>query len=209
MRRKIVVMLSLCLIALSSSCFAMTFSQPIKLGSVLLDFGRIGGYMIEGATDNNGAYYKGNKARYGKGIAQFGTGSDALYIHYDFQVSNVFKIGDKNTINTVSVSTEGGGFIYQIKTDTNVVIYPIGHGVVSGNYAILGKQKDGKFIKYIVTEDISQRYFGTDRVFYHDLICKGDTIIIPYEIMSNKKKGEFRFKWDDAAQWFGIEQVVY
>ena len=23
------------------------------------------------------------------------------------------------------------------------------------------------------------------------------------------KEGEFRFKWDEAAQWFDVEQVVY
>ena len=68
MRNKIVMILSLCLIALSSNCFAMTFSQPIKLGSVLLDFGRSGGYMLKGTTSNNGAYYRDNKTRYKKAL---------------------------------------------------------------------------------------------------------------------------------------------
>ena len=44
---------------------------------------------------------------------------------------------------------------------------------------------------------------------------QGDTIILEFKhtdstIKSERETtGEFRFKWDDAAQWFSIEQVVY
>ena len=42
----------------------------------------------------------------------------------------------------------------------------------------------------------------------------GNTIAVVYQRVNSSTKrltdeGEFRFKWDDKAQWFGIEQVVY
>lgn len=51
-------------------------------------------------------------------------------------------------------------------------------------------------------------------VYYKNYYCKEDMIIIEYDNYNPNtkrmyKEGEFRFKWDDAAQWFGIEQVVY
>ena len=35
-------------------------------------------------------------------------------------------------------------------------------------------------------------------------------ILLPTPIIHESIRAvEFRFKWDEAAQWFGIEQVVY
>lgn len=55
--------------------------------------------------------------------------------------------------------------------------------------------------------------FETRRVIYDKPICRNDSIVIVYRRWHWKgmsdPEGEFRFKWDDAAQWFGIEQVVY
>ena len=48
---------------------------------------------------------------------------------------------------------------------------------------------------------------------YNQPVTRGEYIIIPYCRWywqgKSAPEGEFRLKWDDAAQWFGIEQVVY
>ena len=46
---------------------------------------------------------------------------------------------------------------------------------------------------------------GTGFFNYENYFCNGDTVTIKYK----HKNTEFRFKWDDAAQWFGIEKVTY
>ena len=202
----------------------MQFSQPVELGSLILDFGVYGGYIIKNATYNDGNYYrkyrKDNTSTYGKGLAQFGKGKDSLYIHYD--VEHYLKVGSKTTDNVVQISTEGGGTISQVNTNSGIIFYPIWHGIVSSDCIIIGKRADGKFIKYIDTSEITKRYFGTNsklRVFYGDASFIKNQIIIPYtsqyliqHLPMSKfetKKGEFRFKWDEAAQWFSVEQIKY
>ena len=37
---------------------------------------------------------------------------------------------------------------------------------------------------------------------YHGFLVEGADKI-------SEPEGEFRFKWDDKAQWFGVEQIVY
>ena len=87
------------------------------------------------------------------------------------------------------------------------------------SYILLGMQSDGKWVKYFDTRDIKKKYFR-EATARKDIPCfvrgqsKGDTISVVYQrVNSNTKRladeGEFRFKWDDGAQWFGIEQVVY
>ena len=84
---------------------------------------------------------------------------------------------------------------------------------------IIGRQKDGKWVSYIDSSVLTDKYFNglqsyksSDGVHYDSPQIKDDTLIIPYEYQIQFKvvtKGEFRFKWDDKAQWFGVEQVVY
>ena len=87
-----------------------------------------------------------------------------------------------------------------------------------GDYFIIGKRQDNVWVKYIDIPDITKRYFGKNRLIsYSHPVIKNDTIIFEHSMINQKpggrlefvKAGEFRFKWDDAAQWFGVEQVVY
>ena len=82
------------------------------------------------------------------------------------------------------------------------------------DYLIIGKKSDGRFVKYIDTRDITRRYFGWDGtgvspIVYLDMYTQGNTLIVPYyHLRNNKSRREFRFKWDDKAQWFGVEQII-
>ena len=84
-------------------------------------------------------------------------------------------------------------------------------------YVLLGRKSDGIFVKYFDTWIISETYFGQGKrippgAFYSDWYCKGNTVVIEYskyDKMGKIKIGEFRFKWDEKAQWFSVEQVKY
>lgn len=90
-------------------------------------------------------------------------------------------------------------------------------------YVLLGRRSDGVFVKYFDMEDINVKYFGLQKStygttkglrspWYRNCHCQDDTIVIEYERFVGKnfcKAGEFRFKWNESAQWFGVEQVVY
>ena len=121
--------------------------------------------------------------------------------------------------------------IFQIKNNhsTNFYLLCTNEAMDSAvNWICIGK-KDDKWIKYFETNDIRKKYFGDKNVrrvsfsdgssyeasgensIYARAYCKNDTIVIEYRLYEKNitKKGEFRFKWDEAAQWFGVEQVIY
>lgn len=219
--------LAIMLLMITSNCFAMNFSQPVEIGR-LSCYQRGGGFLIEQATFNNGTRYersiKESLKSYGKGLAQFGSGVDALYVHYDFDGyydghTSFVKVGSKNIENTVRVNIFNS-WIYRIPSNEGIKIYAIleGYGA-NRNFTIIGTKRDGTFVKYIDTLILTEKYFavkinggGAYPIVYGDIKSNSDTIIISYTNSIKRGeiiKGEFRFKWDDDAQWFSVEHVVY
>ena len=214
------VVLSVLLAA--NSVFAMTFQQPVELGQI----GRSqvgkggGGFTFHKAFKNDGDYYtahhKDNTSSYGKGVAQFGEGAVAVYVHYNAYEKHDVRVGSKDIKNTFTVPIFSGA-IFKIDTDEGLTLYVVSEGYNPyGGITVIGKKKDGTFVKYLDTDAINKRYFSLGRYdaytqrygFYPK--TKGDTLIIEYSTDNSKCiVGEFRFKWDDNAQWFGVEQVVY
>ena len=225
--------LTLMLLMVASNCFAMTFSQPVKIGEVTLP--PMGFFEITKSDENKGtlctdAAYK-HLNLYEKGVARFGKGSDALYFHYDatkqVNVPNskypeIFsKFGSSDVKNTVQDVPGIPTFIWIIKTDTDMTFYMIEHGSAAGfgsTCSLIGKNKKGTFVKYFDTYKVKDQYLGeknhrgiSDE--WNKFSFRDNTIIIRYGKYGRYNAfdaiGEFRFKWDDAAQWFGIEQIVY
>lgn len=60
-------------------------------------------------------------------------------------------------------------------------------------------------------QNIEKQYFGMNHsVIFHQPVAQGDTLVMKYRAWSsNEEKGEFRFRWDENAQWFSVEQIVY
>lgn len=215
----------LCAILFCPISSAMKFEQPVKIGSlgygVQSPYG--GGFYIEGASSNNGNHYtkySNNSTHYDTGLACFGTGEDALYFHYSYD--KYTKFGGKNISDTIDIEVGAEGSILQIKSSQNITFYSIRFGYQSSDLTIIGRNPNGKWIKYINTKDITNKYFGGQEgykfnggVIYKQVSCKNDTIIIPYLRWTWKTyedgplEGEIRLKWNDSAQWFGIEKVVY
>ena len=215
MRKILGLMMFICLL-FSGNCFAMQFLQPIEIGAVGIMQSGGGGVSIDGADYNSGKFYtkyrKDNTRGYEKGIARFGDGEDALYLHYSYR--GYLKFGGQDINNTIEdnilIST-----IYKIKSNEGITLYPIykTYGP-EFDYLIIGRRADGRFVKYIDTREITKRYFGwngnsVSPIVYLDIYTQGDTLILPYYHLKNiKSKGEFHFKWDNKAQWFSVEQII-
>ncbi|MBR3747159.1 MAG: hypothetical protein IKN27_09395, partial [Selenomonadaceae bacterium] len=210
-----------------------------------------GGMNIRGATENNGDFYrrqyndktiiydgsgKNGAVLYGKGVARCGNGIDALYAHYDaYNIRNDDKIhfGDKNIKNTIPIRAFiFGEEIFKIDTDSGITFYLIhtSYDLPDENWwTLIGRRKDGVWIKYFESDAVTEKYFGKSArgghgnvwdgtsICCNDFKIVGNTITIEYSRYHRNagkrgqfiKAGEFRFKWDEAAQWFGVEQVVY
>ena len=218
------------LLFMTNSAVAMTFSQPVEIGTVGFPVqAPYHGFIIDGATTNTGTpynetefTYKGKPLQtYTKGVATFGNGNDALFCYYDFTTGdyiNAIKFGGKN--NYVLSRTGTDKDILKIENDGGITLYVVYHNYCVSHLNIIGRQKDGKWVNYIDSKEISKNYFsGKDAykedggVIYEKPISSGDTIIIPYYRWHwegrSEHEGEIRLKWDDAAQWFGIEKIIY
>lgn len=216
------------LMMMVSNCLAMTFSQPITVGRFYTQIQRSSGFHIEGASSNIGTRYDkvANYIKnYGwdKGLATFGEGVDALYVHYDYENDKIprgTRFGGKDISNTVGIGVWHDGTIMQIKSSNNMTFYAIRFFYCTSHLNILGKNKDGKWVKYIDSKKLSDKYFGGNDsykedggVIYDQPICRDDSIVVVYRRWywkgMSEAEGEFRFRWDEAAQWFSVEHVVY
>ena len=216
---KVLVVLMLVVVVMSEHCSAMKFSQPVKIGGGVV-WSQIGGFMVRDATSNRGEknYFRAGKAQnFSKGIAQFGTGDTIVYEHYDYEKYGTdVLIGGEEVSNTFSIPSIENFSISRIKNDSNTKMFMIelGNDVHwEDGYVIFGKKADGRFVKYFNTYEIRNKYFGNSDIAFGDIIFNNDTIIIFYEQQTSPRRytkvGEFRFKWDDAAQWFSVEQIKY
>lgn len=216
----------------TSMASAMSFSKPAKVGTIVAV--NIGGFAFRDGAYNEGILAKNAKrGAYEKGIARFSEGQDALYFHYytgtykNKYNDQVMMFGSKNINNTIKVPIMVAD-VAKITNDKNMTMYVIHDSYdlpEENSYTLVGLNKEGKWVKYFDTDSIAKQYFGKpERVWSDNSIwfdsweCRGDTVIIQYNryhrgLKNNRggyvKEGEFRFKWDDAAQWFGVEQVVY
>ena len=216
------VMLIGCMIY-SGTVFAMQFYQMEKIGSIGVSQ-RNGGIRIDNFIYNSGKYFnkydKNNTTSYDKGFAKFGKGDEALYIYYNSyqKEPSRMRVGTEDVNNTIVMNMLWDS-LFRVKASNGKVFYCINFAYgPDSQWCIVGCHSNGKFVKYIDTEEISKRYFGITTtqtgapfVIYNKLRCDGDTIFIEYTSAHRDEgiKGEFRFKWDEAAQWFSIEQVAY
>lgn len=226
--KKIMVMIiSLTVWMLSlGTLFAMSLSQPEKVGSIV--YANMGGFLIRGATFNQEKESHQRKGHivYDTGMAKYSDGVDALYFHYDNyrwgknDMSPYYgytKFGDKNINNTVQVDIMHP-IVFKIKSNENITMYVVKDSYDlpwEDSYTVIGRRSDGKWVKYIDTVEVAKNYLGTGYYGFGAMAVDGDVIRIFYELYEGLstsvaiEEGEFRFKWDEAAQWFGVERVVY
>ena len=231
--KKFLLSLIFVLIFTTANCFAMELTQSIKLGSIST-LPPWGVFNIEGATSNQGTLSKEaeyNSGRdYAKGVACFGSGEGALYVHYDnsYVYSEDFKLeafhskelakscrmGDKNIEYTLilPLSFPHTCAIYQITNDAGLNLYLLEYDKSAvPSYKLIGKRQDGKWVRYFETV-AAEQYYGMIRAFCHNFKLDGDKIIFEYgrfDVVDKKFKTniELQFIWNDADQWFGVEMI--
>lgn len=204
-------------------CSAMTISQPEHLGDVI--GANIGGFGFKGELSNSGKIIN-SRGACEKGVAVFGKGSNKLYVHYQnygYSGKNspqISKYGSKSSDNAIKIDTLYNQ-VFLLNTDENITMYVIKSDYdLPGeeNYILIGERQDGRFVRYFDTDTLlSQYYSDTNRVLHcvTNFYSQGNTLVFKYSIWDwntkNGKKdvGEIRCKWDDNAQWFGVENVVY
>ena len=206
----------------------MQFSQPVEIG----DFGygeRFTGTLIKGASYVNAQpkYVNNHGLVYPKGIARFGDGNDALYLHHG---NDNFKIGGKDLKNTILYDYGYGATILKVSATNGYTmyflkkVYYIPVHQEREFYILIGQRPDGKWVKYFDTENLCKQYMGkSENVSIQKITSNGDTIIVNYARCNRLPKemmgyfyekladefGEFRFKWDAATQWFSVEKITY
>ena len=225
MRRFLGLVICICLL-FSGNCFAMQFSQPVKIGNIghQVKIGNTGhnmfnpslGIYINGAAYNFGIYDDNNKYNtkyYKSGLARFGNGKDALYLHYDMK-SNL-KFGGKDMSNTIEIPNKGFCTIYQIKSDSQLTFYILDRDL--SKYIALARCTDGKFIKYIDMTKMFQKYLGeryNHSVYLKSVSAQEDTLIIKYEQRIHSRgclrrtfvySGTFYLKWNEKLQNFDVK----
>ncbi|WP_304066054.1 hypothetical protein [Megamonas hypermegale] len=208
MRRFLGLMMFICLL-FSGNCFAMQFSQPVQIGA-FGQFPNQGFTFYYGTIINSGVYFDENDEEkgYKKGIARMGDGKDALYFHYDLD-KDIFKFGDKDIKNTLDRKYFVYN-VYKINTDAEIVIYPINPPLM---YTFIAKMPNGKFIKYIDTEEITKKYFkyeNIEDISYGDLKVQDNILTMRY-FRKDKNlhedeffEGKIYLKWNDEKQNFDV-----
>lgn len=213
--------LVLLLLMISANCFAMNFSQPVQIGKII--YAPTNGIEVENATyaSNKPIDKFKNLVTYPSDtLLKFGDDENAIFVHHRSGYKNYPNFGSKNISNSVSVEPGlYGCTIFQLNNDKNIKMYivrPDEAMAVVLNYTLLGKMNDGTFVKYLSFRDTWNKYVGNNRKngrpFTEGIHCDKDTVVIEYARYDRGKKiktGEFRFKWDETAQWFGVEHVVY
>lgn len=206
------------MVFITNTAFAMNFAQPVEIG-------RIGapvqspyhGFIVERATSNSGGAFieDNNRKTYVRGVAQFG----GLYCDYDFDADFVSALkfgGDKDFVLTRTGTMKE---ILKIGTDGGLELYAVYHEYCTSHLNLVGKI-GGRWFNFIDSKNLSAEYFsGYDgykldgSVVYERPKSSGEAIVIPYHRWhwegSSAAEGEFRLKWDAAAQWFSVEQIIY
>ena len=138
----------LLMFAFAAQVSAMTFQQPVKIGSAGIGSGY--GLRIEDATKIDA---KQNGDTYTNGYAIFG---DKLYLHFDDATADDFTSGswfgssDKN--NTVQYYVfEGSTSISRLPNDSGIDMYLLMTETGGGNVTAVIGNRDGKWVKFVDT----------------------------------------------------------
>ncbi len=209
--------------AFSTTCAAMQFQQPVFIGSIAGIYAG-GPHPVKTWKISKEVVVKNKAMTMGKGkTALIFKYKDTPTTYDNSKYRNITSIVSGNG-NVFPDKTNGhiwpNHTVYQINGENGIVAYvdiePCG-AIDPDGMCIRGLWKDGKAVTYV--GDVYQFAKGIDdaHFFFKDKSIRvmNNTICVPYTLKSGEfsqkhiRDGEFRFKWDDKAYWFGIEDVVY
>ena len=212
----------------------MQFSQPQKLGGV--GGNPMGGISIDGSAFNHGSLYPDQfkgiwGVLYEKGVAGYGIDEAYLWVYYDcssgkkdYRDAYSAHFGNKDKTITVKMGVGEGEYVQidRVKNDGGIKLFIVAYkGSVVGpeKYVLMGYDKTGKFVKYVDVKSVIEHYLGKNNVgmkgaYLGRYYCENNAVVVEYmdsRITKSYKNavGEFRFTWNDNAQWFGVEHIIY
>lgn len=216
-------------VVFSATCAAMQFHQPIFIGSIA--------GVFAGGPHPARLWKISKEVTVKKDVMIMGSGKTALKFKYkDISYSND---NYKSREITDIASGNGNLFphdftnpryiqhfnsnhsVYQLNGENGIVAYvdidSAGGADDADSLTIRGLWKDGKAVTFVNSKSLDQyRNRGEGFFFVGEKIrVQYDTICVPYVMKKGEfnsqfvRSGELRFKWDDKAYWFGIEDVVY
>ena len=189
--------------AIPGRVLAMQFSEPVLIGDL--------------------SYDKGHKLH-----AKMALPSSLERTYYDFQSSkgvvriwlNQNRIGSAVDINnTIAANGNLHNRYYEVPNDQNLPIFVrAGDGSVDEtSVEVFGKDKSGKFIKYVGYDNFYKLNTGGREGAMGKVVevkTQGDTVILicrqlikyDWNIKQWETKDLWRYllKWDEKARWFGI-----
>lgn len=203
------------LLMTSASCLAMTFQNPVEIGSISAGGGDK--LKIDGATEIH-AIPASRPNTYIKGVVTFGE----IYLHFDCEAladrvkfaetsADMMKIydetsfvGSRDVKNSVPhFIYEGLTKIYRIDNDGGLKLYLLSTETGGGGLMeVVGTNYYGNWVKYFNTRD-GKKTFGLGYDFYFKSFrVAGDTIIFRYEQDNNVR--ELHYKWNSSTQRFDV-----
>lgn len=195
MKIKLVCFLMLLMFASSQVASAMQFSWPVIIGRILTKDGKNFGANNAHPSSKANVYY------------DFGRDKNHL-IRVAVEKPDA-KFGDPQDVtNFVPIQIGMWLDILEITGEQDKRVYILDKEISDGSkeITIIGKTDGGKFVQYAGNKTFenyrNHPIFGplTGRV---KVTVEQDTIYI--RGTSNKEAYQFELKWDDEAQWFGID----
>lgn len=192
------------LLIFSANCSAMTFQQPVEVGNVSISGAN--SIQIDGTTNIDAT--RGDQPNsYIKGVAIF---NEKLYLHFDGEIlTQKSFFGGRDVKNSVEVFVfEGLTKIYQIDNDAGLEMYLLSTETGGGgSMKVIGTTADGKWVKYFDTNDAKKNYELSQDFYLKNFSVSGDSITFQYEQWQTRKICTLRYRWDNKAQWFGIDVI--
>ena len=201
--------LTIVLLMTAAQASAMSLAIHDKIGHITL--GNNFTLQISGYTSLDGDL--------SRGVATFGD----LYFHFDallikekmpltktveeeqFIFDMASRFGGGDIANTVPVFVfEGGTDIFPINGDDGHEFYLLKTETGGGESSTVIGERNGKWVKYFNTIDVKRQLKRWD-FYLQRYYVEGDTIICEYEQENTQRRYEIRYKWDEVAQWFGVE----
>ena len=219
--RKIIEVLVI-LLLFSSSSYAMTMAQPVKIGEIGVAGGPQDGITIKGATTIKDYSTTKKSGNYKKGYAIFGK---SLYFYFNKEYylqnlssvgtdvkkiqklnSKVSRFGGTNVKNSVPIFTfEGMTELYKIENDSGLELYVASIETGGGGaIKVFGTTQEGKWVKYFDTLDARKSFGMPLSAYIREFFTFGDEVIVQYGQARSGSSGELRYKWDEASKWFGV-----
>ena len=155
---------------------------------------------------------------YSKGAATFGD----LFFHFDCTLfeeiqargktfeeieSLASRFGSSDFENAVPVYVfEGLTKIYRLSGDDGREFYLLATETGGGSSMKVIGERGGTWIKFFDALDMRKQI--PPEYYIENFYAEGDTIIFVYKKWQEENFCELRYKWNEAADWFGVE-IIY